>query len=111
MQFKKKCQTPEPCTIGWKVLAGCADHFISMPDDIAAFGMRILGNPAGSDTRVISGESGAAGLGFAAAILMDDDVKDLRERIGLDRNSRILCVSTEGDTDRENYRRVVWGNI
>ena len=101
----------EPCTIGWKVLAGCADHFISMPDDIAAFGMRILGNPAGSDTRVISGESGAAGLGFAAAILMDDDVKDLRERIGLDRNSRILCVSTEGDTDRENYRRVVWGSI
>ena len=25
----------------------------------------------------------------------------------LDENSRILCFSTEGDTDQENYRRIV----
>lgn len=23
-------------------------------------------------------------------------------------DARILCISTEGDTDAENYRRIVW---
>ena len=32
----------------------------------------------------------------------------LRERLGLDQNSRVLCLSTEGATDQANYRRVVW---
>lgn len=99
----------EPCSLGWEVLSRRADHFISMPDEIAALGMRILGNPAGNDPRVISGESGAAGLGFAAAVLMKESLKDIKEKIGLNEDSRILCISTEGDTDRANYRKVVWG--
>lgn len=99
----------EPCSLGWEVLSRRADHFISMPDEIAALGMRILGNPAGNDSRVISGESGAAGLGFAAAVLMKESLKDIKEKIGLNEDSRILCISTEGDTDRANYRKVVWG--
>ena len=47
----------EPCTIGWNVLRDHADHFISMPDYVAAEGMRILGNPLPGDTKVISGGS------------------------------------------------------
>ena len=31
-----------------------------------------------------------------------------REQLGLGADSRVLCFSTEGATDRENYRRVVW---
>ena len=26
----------------------------------------------------------------------------------LDENSVVLCFNTEGDTDKENYRRIVW---
>lgn len=26
----------------------------------------------------------------------------------IDENSRILCISTEGDTDVEGYKNVVW---
>lgn len=32
----------------------------------------------------------------------------LAERLGLDEGSRVLFFSTEGDTDRENYRSIVW---
>lgn len=46
--------------------------------------------------------------GLAAELLRNPDLKDFRDRIGLDSSSRILCFSTEGDTDRENYRRIVW---
>ena len=35
-------------------------------------------------------------------------MKDLKQALGLDENSRVLFFSTEGDTDRENYRKIVW---
>ncbi len=98
----------EACTIGWEVLKSRADAFVSMPDEIAARGMRILGNPAGSDPRVISGESGAATLGFVATVLMEKSMEEIKKELALDENSRILCISTEGATDLEGYRSIVW---
>lgn len=101
----------EPCTIGWNVLHDHADNFVSMPDFVAAEGMRVLGNPLPGDDRVISGESGAATLGFVAEVMRNESLDWLREQLKLDENSRILCFSTEGDTDKENYRRIVWDGL
>ena len=98
----------EPCSIGWEVLKNTATHFISCPDAAAACGMRILGNPAGRDSRIISGESGAAAFGCAAAILTDPMLRHLRDALGLDETSRLLFISTEGDTDQANYRAITW---
>ena len=33
---------------------------------------------------------------------------EVRDQLALDQNSKILCISTEGDTDRNNYRKIVW---
>lgn len=101
----------EPCSIGWDVLKRYADNFISMPDYVAAKGMRILGNPAGDDPRIISGESGASTLGFVAEVMQNESLDWLRKQLKLNKNSRILCFSTEGDTDRSNYRRIVWDGL
>ena len=101
----------EPCTIGWEILRYYADNFVSVPDSIAAKGMRVLGNPLGGDARVISGESGACTTGFVAELMQNDSLKQIREKIGLTRESRILCISTEGDTDRVNYRNIVWDGL
>ena len=101
----------EPCTIGWEILRDYADNFVSVPDSIAAKGMRILGNPLGNDVRVISGESGACTTGFVAELMQNDSLKQIREQIGLNDESSILCISTEGDTDRNNYRRIVWDGL
>jgi len=98
----------EPCSIAWNVLAEHADHFLSCPDTAAAKGMRMLGNPWGTDDRVISGESGAAAFGCAAEILMNPAYADIRAALGLDADSRVLFFSTEGATDTENYRKIVW---
>ena len=101
----------EPCTIGWNVLHDYADYFVSMPDYIAAEGMRILGNPMEQDPRVISGESGASTMGLVSELLRNPKLGWLKEQIGLNGDSKILCFSTEGDTDRENYRRIVWDGL
>ena len=73
--------------------------------------MRILGNPLSDDARVISGESGAATTGFAAEVLRNKELKNMKELLHLNKESRILCFSTEGDTDRENYRKIVWDGM
>ena len=99
----------EPCTIGWDVLKGYADAFIRCPEYMAADGMRILAAPAKGDTAVVAGESGAAAFGAMTNILLDEELAKYKELLKLDENSRILCISTEGDTDKENYQNVVWG--
>lgn len=98
----------EPCHVGWSQIRAYARHFASVPDWTAAKGMRILANPLGSDPKVISGESGAVTTGLVCQTLLDPGLREWKERIGLNESSRILCISTEGDTDRANYRRVIW---
>lgn len=98
----------EPVTVGIDVLRNYADNFISCPDYVAAQGMRVLSSPIKGDERVISGESGAAGFGAAYEILTNPDLKELKERLNIDENSVILFFSTEGDTDKENYKKIVW---
>lgn len=70
--------------------------------------MRVLGNPLVGDEAVISGESGASTMGLVSELLMKKELKKLKEDIGLNAQSRILCFSTEGDTDQRNYRKIVW---
>lgn len=98
----------EPCSIGWKVLRDYADNFISCPDYMAAQGMRILASPVKGDPQIVSGESGAAAFGCVAQIMRGPRYADVREKLGLNRDSRVLFFNTEGDTDRENYRSIVW---
>jgi len=98
----------EPCSIAWELLDACCDCFVSMSDDCAARGMRILANPLGDDPAVVSGESGASGFGCAVDILRQPELAGLKAKLALDENSVILCFSTEGATDVENYRRILW---
>lgn len=98
----------EPCGLAWEILKDCSDHFIAFPDWAAAKGMRILGNPWGKDDRVISGESGASAFGCMAAILTEPELAEMKQELGLDETSRVLFFSTEGATDRDNYKKIVW---
>ena len=70
--------------------------------------MRMLGAPVKGDPQVVSGESGAVGMGLVATLMTDPEYAELKEAIGLDENSVVLMFSTEGDTDPENYKAIVW---
>ena len=100
----------EPNTISWDILRNHADIFVSCPDWVSAKGMRMLGVPVKGDPTVISGESGAVGMGLLAAATLDenDDYRELREAMGLDKYSQVLMFSTEGNTDPAKFRKVIW---
>jgi len=101
----------EPCTIAWKILNTYADYFISVPENVAALGMRVLGNPLKGDKQVISGESGAVTAGVVTELLSNESYRELRTQLNLNEESVVLCFSTEGDTDFNHYRKVVWQGI
>jgi len=99
----------EPCTIGWEQLRSHADFVLACGDAIAELGMRTLGLPLGGDVPIVSGESGAVTVGALRMLTEHPACAPLRKTLGLDAGSVVLCISTEGDTDRANYRRIVFG--
>ena len=98
----------EPNIISWDILRNHVSAFVSCPDWVSARGMRMLGVPVKGDPTVISGESGAVGMGLIAALMETDEYKDLRDYLGLDRFSQVLLFSTEGNTDPMKFRKVLW---
>ena len=101
----------EPNSLAWKILDAYADNFAKCSDEVAAQGMRILANPLGDDPKVVSGESGAVGIGMLSELMRSAKYVDIKNTLQLDEDSVVLCFSTEGATDKENYQRVIWDGI
>ena len=85
--------------------------YISCPDYVTAKAMRMLGNPLPGDPHVISGESGAVGLGVLSLIQAEQALRQVASQLHLNADSRILIISTEGDTDPEGYKKIVWDGM
>ena len=99
----------EPNTISWEILRDYSNFALSCDDSISAKGMRVLSSPIGEDERIISGESGAVGVGaFVTLYEKQDSYRDLWQKLNINNDSCILCISTEGDTDVDGYRNIVW---
>lgn len=98
----------EPNTTALNVLWDYAEHFLSAGDSFAAHGMRLLGHPMTGDEKVVSGESGAAPFGVITKVLAEENYADIKKELGLNEDSVLVFISTEGDTDRKNYEDIVW---
>ncbi len=86
--------------IAWEVLSTGADAMMTIEDEAAAACMRLLAQPRHGDAAIVAGESGVAGLAGFLSAAGDDNV---RERLQLDENSRVVVFGTEGATDPETY--------
>lgn len=80
---------------------------LALDDQAIMSAMRRYAQPLGADPGIVAGASGAAGLAGLQTVL---DVPLLRERLGLDRSSRVLLINTENDTDPQAYMDIVQGN-
>ena len=98
----------EPNTISFDILKNHTSFFVSAPDWVSEKGMRMLGAPLKGDPQVVSGESGAVAMGLVATVMQDPDYQELREALQLDETSNVLMFSTEGDTDPDNYKKILW---
>ena len=98
----------EPSPVAWDILKVYTKVSVSCAEEVAATGMRVLGSPLGTDSRIIAGESGAATAGCFYTIMTDSNYQDLKETLQLNTSSRVLLINTEGDTDVKNYREIMW---
>jgi diaminopropionate ammonia-lyase len=96
------CGTPS--LNAWPVLKTYMDLFMAVPDDYAVEAVRECARAG-----IVSGETGAAGLAGLLALIVDPTLREAREAVGISRASRVLLINTEGDTDPDNYQRILKG--
>ena len=98
----------EPSEMAWEVLEQEATDYLTIPDNLVAPMMRMLACPAGTDTPIQAGESAVAGL---CALIAARKNNALSQQLGLDNQSRILIIGSEGITDQEIYDKVMRGAL
>jgi len=94
------CDTPS--LIAWPIVSKGVDLFISIEDEWACQGMRRF-----ATLGLVSGETGAAGIGGLLALLHDPTLSAARASLGIDNSTRILVICTEGATDPVAYEQIV----
>ena len=66
--------------------------------------MRLLGNASFSNEKIIAGENSAPGVISLIASCEDQKIK---EKMKLNKNSNILLIGCEGDTDKAMYQKLI----
>jgi len=94
----------ETSPLAWRFLQGSVDHFMTIPDGRAVEAMQALATGSERDIPIVAGESGTAGLA-ALQLLRGDPAQSAQ--VGLDEQSRVLIVGTEGATAPGVYRELV----
>ena len=97
----------EPSSLAWGILREHVFAAVACPDGLAANGMRMLAAPPPGDPALVSGESGAVGVGLLDYLARAPEAAAMRSALGLNESSVVLLISTEGDTEPDMYRRVV----
>jgi diaminopropionate ammonia-lyase len=91
----------EPSTLAWDMLRHHADAVCWIADDRVEDTLRRLA--AGKPT-VAAGESALAGL---AVLLASEGRPSLADALGLDAESRVFVLGSEGPTDPDGYARII----
>lgn len=96
----------EANTIGWKILRDYAT-FVSLPGLRGHARHAHLRQPAAWRSARLFRRVGAVTLGLLSLFMQAPSLASARAALGLDAQSRVLLVSTEGDTDLA-YLDIVW---
>ena len=98
-----------PSLVAWPIVSRGIDVLVAMDDGPAREAVRLM-----AASGVVSGETGAAGLGGLLWLLRGESFCDQREQqeearraLGVNRESRVLLFNCEGATDPDAYRRLV----
>ncbi len=94
----------EVSLVPWEILKNSVRYCISLPDDDIARTMKLLGNGNFSKKKIIAGENSAPGVISLISSCEDEKIK---EKMNLNKNSNILLIGCEGDTDQEIYQKLV----
>lgn len=90
-----------PCTVAWDILRDYGSYALECGDNAAKLGMRTLRRFG-----IVSGESGASGIGAFLELARSPEQK---AKLGIGPDAKILFFSTEGNTDPESYEAITAG--
>ena len=97
--------------VAWPIVSRGIDVLVAMDDEPAREAVRMI-----SALGIVSGETGAAGLGGLLWLLREENSGDQREQqeearraLNVNRESSILLFNCEGATDPDAHDRLVGG--
>jgi diaminopropionate ammonia-lyase len=98
-----------PSLVAWPTVVRGIDVLVAVDDEPAQEAMRLT-----AASGIVSGETGAAGLGGLLELLRrggesPDQEEKARRALGVGAESRVLLFNCEGATDPDRYREVVGG--
>ena len=94
----------EVSALAWKILATGANDFMTLSEDAVPAAMRLLAKGYQQDPAIEAGESAVPGL---AAVLLARNSAEYSVALGLNAESKVLLIGTEGATDPELYQQLV----
>ena len=94
----------EVSLVPWEILKNSVKYCISLPDDDIAKTMRLLSNGNFSNEKIIAGENSVPGVISLIASCEDEKIK---QTMKLNKESNILLIGCEGDTDEEMYQKLI----
>jgi diaminopropionate ammonia-lyase len=96
----------EVSLLAWEILRRSVSHFVTVTDNAVAPAMRMLASGKDGGGEIEAGECAVAAPVALIAAACDERVS---EAMGLDGQSRVLVIGTEGATDGELYAKILAG--
>jgi len=93
-----------PSLVAWPTVSRGIDLLAAVDDEPAHEAMRLT-----AESGVVSGETGAAGLGGLLELLHAEEGEEARQSLGVGEKTCVLLFNCEGATDPDAYRRVIAG--
>ena len=94
----------EVSLVPWEILKNSVRYCISLPDDDIAKIMKLLGNASFSKEKIIAGENSAPGV---ISLITSCEDEKIKEKIGLNKDSNVMLIGCEGDTDQKMYQKLI----
>ena len=94
----------EVSLVPWNILKNSVRYCISLPDDDIAKTMKLLGNASFSKEKIIAGENSAPGV---ISLITSCEDEKIKEKIGLNKDSNVMLIGCEGDTDQKMYQKLI----
>lgn len=94
----------QPSEIAWDILKEEVGDFLTISENTVGPAMRLAARPVGNDPAIEAGESAICGL---AALIVVTQSPELKAKLELDHNSRILLIGSEGASDPEVYAKIM----
>ena len=94
----------EVSLVPWDILKNSVRYCVSLPDDDIAKTMKLLGNASFSKEKIIAGENSAPGV---ISLITSCEDEKIKEKIGLNKDSNVMLIGCEGDTDQKMYQKLI----